>query len=96
MLKTVGKKYAGGAAGKAGGQTEEYVKDHHEELEAKAGEEYDDVKAQAQEQFDSAKQVSAPSQWRPGPGLALTLIVDVVQNIPVLRLASVSQLQLGT
>ncbi|KAJ7865265.1 hypothetical protein B0H13DRAFT_2353108 [Mycena leptocephala] len=56
MLKTVGKKYAGGAAGKAGGQTEEYVKDHHEELEAKAGEEYDDVKAQAQEQFDSAKQ----------------------------------------
>lgn len=55
-LKTVGKKYAGGVASKAGGQTEEYVKDNHEELEAKASEEYDDVKAQAQAQLDSAKQ----------------------------------------
>jgi len=32
------------------------VKDNHEELEAKAGEEYDNAKAQAQAQLDSAKQ----------------------------------------
>ncbi|KAJ7747909.1 hypothetical protein DFH07DRAFT_1062618 [Mycena maculata] len=56
LIKTVGKKYAGGAASKAGEQTEEYVKDNHEELQAAAAQEYDDVKAQAQAKLDEAKQ----------------------------------------
>jgi len=59
MMKTVGKKYAGGAASKAGGQTEEYVKDNHEELEAQATQEFDDVKARAEAGLDDAKQTWA-------------------------------------
>ncbi|KAJ7028726.1 hypothetical protein C8F04DRAFT_1265683 [Mycena alexandri] len=59
LAKTVGKKYAGGVASKAGGQTEEYVKDHHSELEAAAGEDFDAAKAKAQEQLDNAKQTWA-------------------------------------
>jgi hypothetical protein len=43
------------------------VVNNHEELQAKAGEEFDDAKAQAQAQLDSAKQVST----------AVALIIDL-------------------
>nr|GAT45370.1 predicted protein [Mycena chlorophos] len=56
FVKTIGKKFAGEAASKAGGQTEEYVVDHHSELEQKVGDGYDDVKERAQAQLDEAKQ----------------------------------------
>lgn len=59
LAKTVAKKYAGGAASKAGGQTEEYLKDHHQELAADVTNEYDAAKARAQQELDDAKQVSA-------------------------------------
>ncbi|KAJ6613563.1 hypothetical protein B0H10DRAFT_2436369 [Mycena sp. CBHHK59/15] len=56
LMKTVGKKYAGGVASKAGGQTEEYIKDHHEELQSEAADQYDATKARAQAELDEAKQ----------------------------------------
>ncbi|KAK7042420.1 hypothetical protein R3P38DRAFT_3178980 [Favolaschia claudopus] len=59
LMKTVGKKYAGGAAKKAGSESASYVKDHHEEIEEKAGEEYDKAKAEAEEQYNNAKQTWA-------------------------------------
>jgi hypothetical protein len=86
-MKTVGKKYAGGAASKAGGQTEEYVKDNHEELEAQATQEYDDVKARAEAGLDDAKQVNLNPLLPCFPARLNTIYVDVGQNISLLRLA---------
>lgn len=58
LLKTVAKKYAGGAADKAGEQTEEYLKDHHDELQADVANEFDAAKARAQAELDDVKQAS--------------------------------------